>query len=103
MSTDKEPPRKYYHVLGKQTFEELSDGLVRVTDDEGRSGVFRWSGEHVEGELTQCNLHMLSWTGGPTVPKALNYRWPEVPADVNRPSGWPEALEKLLPHQMGRR
>ena len=102
MSLSNQPLRKYYHVLGKHTFEEIGDGLVRVTDEEGRSGVFRWTGEYVEGELTQCSLHMLIWTGGPNLPKELNYRWPEVPADINRPSGWPEHLEKLLPHQIGR-
>jgi hypothetical protein len=102
MSPSNQPPRKYYDVAGKQTFEEIGDGLVRVTSAAGRSGVFRWTGEWVEGDLTECNLHMLSWTGGPTFPKALNYRWTQVPTDINRPSGWPEEYEKLLPHQLGR-
>lgn len=102
MTQSNTPLRKYYHVVGKQTFEEIGDGLVRVTDDTGKAGVFRWTGEYVEGDLTQCNLHMLIWTGGPNLPKVLNYRWGEVPADVNRPSGWPEEFEKLLPHQLGR-
>jgi len=102
MTLSNEPFRKYYHVLGKKMFEEIGDGLVKVTDEAGRSGVFRWDGPYVEGELTEASLHMLIWCGGPRIPKVMNYRWPEVPADINRPSGWPEEIEKHVPHQLGR-
>jgi hypothetical protein len=102
-SSDKRRPmRKYFHVIAKHTFEELDDGLVRVTDQSGKTGVFRWDGRYIEGELTQCNRHMLMWTGGPYLPRELNYRWTEVPVDIARPSGWPEELETLLSHQLGR-
>ena len=95
-------PRKYYYKVDKHMFEELPDGLVRVTDVDGRSGIFTWDGRFVEGELSNCSLQMLVWCGGPTIPKACSYRWPEVPADITRPSGWPEELERILPHQMGK-
>lgn len=88
--------RRYYHVAGKMMFEELGEGLVRVSDQGGKTGVFRWDGPWVEGELTECNLHMLVWCGGPQLPPGFNYRWPAVPADVNRPSGWPEGLDQVL-------
>jgi hypothetical protein len=102
MSLRNDPPlRKYRHVANKQLFEELGDGLVRVTTDEGKSGVFRWNGPWVEGELTECNHNMLIFCGGPTLPKACNYRWSEVPEDVNRPSGWPEELERILHYHLG--
>jgi hypothetical protein len=81
--------------------EEVGDGLVKVTDESGRWGIFRWDGPWVEGEVTQCNLHMLIWCGGPRLPKEMNYRWPEVPADTTRPSGWPENIEKHVKHQLG--
>lgn len=96
MNDANEPLRKHYHVLGKQTFEEVGDGIVRVTDLEGRWGLFRWTGEYIEGELTQCSQQMLRWVGGPNIPKECNYRWTEVPADINRESGWPEHLEKYI-------
>lgn len=103
MSADNNVPlRKYRYVAGNQMFEEVEPGKVRVTDAEGRSGLFHWDGRFIEGELTTVNSHMLAFVGGPTLPKALNYRWIELTADVNRPSGWPEELEKLLPHQIGR-
>ncbi|MDB5159704.1 MAG: hypothetical protein JWR50_4411 [Mucilaginibacter sp.] len=88
--------RKYYHVACKQTFEEIGDGLVRVTTADGREGIFKSTGQWVEGELTEANLHMLVWTGGPRLPQDFRYRWTEIPIDISRPSGWPEHLERAL-------
>ena len=102
MSLKNAPPlRKYYYVAFKETYEELPDGKVKVTDKDGQWGIFHWNGPWIEGELTDCNLHMLVWTGGPSIPKECNYRWPEVPADINRASGWPAHREKTLAHQLG--
>ena len=88
--------RKYYYVAHKQTYEEIGDGLVRVTAADGRSGIFKSTGQWVEGELTEANLHMLVWTGGPRPAREFNYRWTEVPIDITRPSGWPEHFERAL-------
>lgn len=97
------PLRKYYYVRARQFFEELESGRVRVTDADGRTGIFSWDGHYLEGDLSVANEHMLVYVGGPTVPKVCNYRWTEIDADVNRPSGWPEALEEAVAHQLGRR
>ncbi len=88
--------RKYSMRVNGQTYEELGEGLVRVTDADGTAGVFRSDGRWVEGDLRQANIHMLVFTGGPMIPQAFNYRWPEVPADPTRPSGWPEVHEQYL-------
>lgn len=89
--------RSYHHHEADATFDELGDGLVRVTDARGVSGVFRWNGPWVEGPLRDANLHMLIYTGGPNIPAEFNYRSnPIVFADINRPSGWPEKLERVL-------
>ena len=88
--------RKYFMRVNGQTYEELGAGLVRVTEASGTSGVFRVNGEWVEGDLRQANIHMLIYTGGPTIPEEFNYRWPEVPVDTVRPSGWPEVHERYL-------
>jgi hypothetical protein len=93
---DGRPWRKYRYGAMKQTFEELPGGRVRVTCDDGPSGVFEWRGPWVEGDLTQANLHMLEWCGGPDLPPELRYRYQNMPVDIHRPSGWPEDLEKLL-------
>ena len=93
---DGRPWRKYRYVAMKQTFEELPGGRVRVTCDDGRSGVFRWDGPWLEGDLTQANLHMLAWCGGTDLPRECGYRYGEVPVDLDRPSGWPSELEDIL-------
>jgi hypothetical protein len=101
-ATNNVPLRKYRYVAGDQMFEEVEGGKVRVTDANGKWGLFHWDGRFIEGELSTVNLHMLRYVGGPTLPKVLNFKWTELAADINRPSGWPEELEKLLPHQIGR-
>jgi hypothetical protein len=93
---DGRPWRKYVHQAALLTYEEIADGQVRVTDGGGRTGIFRWDGRYIEGELTQANQHMLLWCGGPDIPTEFRYQWAEVPIDVDRPSGWPEAIEKML-------
>ena len=101
---DGRPWRKYRNVGAKQTFEELPEGRVRVPGDDGRTGVFDWRGPWIEGELTQASVHMLAWVGGPDLPIELRYRYHIMPVDINRPSGWPEYLEKALgPERTGGR
>jgi len=88
--------RKYYMHLSHQTFEELEPGIVRVTNQDGKSGVFRWDGPWIEGEVRDVNINMLVFTGGPDTPAAFNFRWVKVPADIERASGWPEDIERHL-------
>jgi len=90
------PMRKYFMNLSKQTFEELGDGLVRVTDRDGKTGTFHVDGRWVEGEIRDVNLNMLIFTGGPMLPKEFNIRWGMLPVDPKRASGWPEPQEKYL-------
>lgn len=103
MSDNRPPaPRKYYHTALKHYYEEVGEGLVKVTTPDGKSGIFRTDGRWVEGEVTQANLHMLVWCGGPRLPEECRYIWMQTPIDIDRPSGWPETYENLLPHQMGK-
>lgn len=98
MGNDSKPTyRKYYAVLDKQMFEEIGDGLVKVTNSEGEWGIFRSTGPWVEGPLTQCNIHMLNWTGGNRLSKISNFRWTEYPTDLTRPSNYPADMEKEIP------
>ena len=61
--------RKKQHPLSGALYEELGDGLVRVTK-QGTSGVFRWDGGWVEGDLTYADPHLLIWVGGRSLPPA---------------------------------
>ena len=97
------PLRKCRYVQGKQLFEELGDGRVRVICDDGREGLFTWDGHYIEGELTTTNEHMLRYVGGPDLPRACNFKWTILRAAPDRPSGWPEELEPYVAHQMGNR
>ena len=84
--------RKYYQSATKHTFEEVGDGTVRVTDADGRTGLFHWDGPWIEGEITQANQQMLMWCGGPCLPPGMNFRWTEPPPHMGtkeHPWPWP--------------
>jgi len=85
--------RRWRHPSMKQFFQQLEDGTVRVTGDDGRSGIFHVDGRYISGDLTQASKHMLVWTGQPELPEIYNYRWTLVPVDTDRPSGWPAEFE----------
>jgi hypothetical protein len=86
--------RRWRHPSMKQDFQQLEDGTVRVTGDDGRSGIFQVDGRYISGDLTQASKHMLVWTGQPELPQLYNYRWTLVPVDIDRPSGWPEEFDE---------
>lgn len=88
--------RKYFMNPTQQIYEELCNGLVRVTNSNGGSGVFHYDGRWIEGEVRDANVNMLVWTGGPSMPEPFRYRWGLLPADPERPSGWPEVHERYL-------
>ena len=95
------PLRRWRYPLKKQLFEEVGDGTVRVTCDDGRIGLFKADGTYISGDLTQASRQMLVWLTAPRLPEECDYRWNQVPVDLDRPSGWPERLEKTLAYQLG--
>lgn len=105
MTGSKQPGhlRKWRYPFKKEFYEEVGDGTVKVTRDDGRSGIFTLDGRCISGDLTQANIGMLVWTGSPHLPEECDWCWKEVPIDTSRPSGWPEKLEKTLSYQLGRR
>jgi hypothetical protein len=85
--------RRYWHAAKKHMLEEVGDGTVRVTDAEGRTGLFHWSGRWISGEITQANQQMVLWCGGPNLPPDMNFRWVETPLEMGtkeHPWPWPE-------------
>lgn len=92
--------RKYYHAADKHTLEEIGDGTVQVTDAQGRTGLFHWSGPWIEGEITQANQQMLLWCGGPRTPPEMTFRWVEAPCHMGtkeHPWPWPEKNVPVKP------
>ena len=56
------------HPISGAVYEEVEGGLVRVEDkSRGKEGLFRWSGEWVEGSLTMADPHF-----GQTVPSGAS-------------------------------
>ena len=100
-ATNKPHLRKYRYEAFKQIFEQQEDGTVVVTCDDGRIGRFHVDGRYIEGDLTQANIHMLIWTGGPPQLQQCRYRRGEVPVAIDRRSGWPAELEKILHYHLG--
>lgn len=63
--------RRKQHPMSGTIYEDLGDGLVKVTKGS-ESGVFQCDGRWVEGAVTQADLHMLVWVGGPNLPPRAN-------------------------------
>jgi hypothetical protein len=57
--------RRYVMHMTNQTFEELGEGLVRVTNPDRTAGVFTWQGRWIEGGVRDVNVNTLVYTGGP--------------------------------------
>jgi NAD(P)-dependent dehydrogenase (short-subunit alcohol dehydrogenase family) len=58
---------KLRHPLTRAIYETVADGLVRVTEEGGRTGVFHPDGRWHSGELRDCDPQFLGWVGGPTL------------------------------------
>lgn len=68
------------HPVSGALYEELGNGLVKVEDKaRNKSGIFKWSGEWVEGDLTQADFHFLNYIGGPILPPEKDIFWTVLP------------------------
>ena len=56
---------KMTSALTGAVYERTDDGLVLVTEKDGRTGTFRPDGRHVSGELRYADPHMIDWVGMP--------------------------------------
>ena len=88
--------RRYHMRMTHQDFEELGEGLVPVTNPDGETGIFTWECKWLEGDVREVNVNMLVYTGGPDVDRGFEFRWTRMPKALDRPSGWPESLERRL-------
>ncbi len=58
---------KMRHPMTGAIYERLESGGCRVTETDGRSGVFTENGRWLSGEVREADLHFLNWVGGPQV------------------------------------
>ena len=54
------------HMNQRFLLQENEDGSIRVTDN-GKTGLFKRSGEWIEGELLEADPHLCGWVGGPQI------------------------------------
>lgn len=75
--------RQEPHPLGGTTYSGLGDGRVRVDSDDGsRYGIFTWEGDWLEGDITQADLMMLQYIGGPDMPLDHDILWMMAPPQI---------------------
>ncbi|HEX5064662.1 MAG TPA: SDR family oxidoreductase [Myxococcota bacterium] len=65
---------KLRHPLTGAIYETAENHLVRVTEEDGRSGLFHPDGRWRSGELRDADPHLLGWVGGagPAPPQRRN-------------------------------
>ncbi|HMP55134.1 MAG TPA: aromatic ring-hydroxylating dioxygenase subunit alpha [Novosphingobium sp.] len=79
-SAPQAPLRSDPHPISGALYTELGDGLVRVEDKaKGKSGLFRYDGVWIEGDLTYADPHMLRHVGGPDLPPGRDIFWAFLP------------------------
>ncbi|MCB2074029.1 MAG: aromatic ring-hydroxylating dioxygenase subunit alpha [Novosphingobium sp.] len=72
--------RREPHPFTGVVYEEVGDGVVRVEDPAaGQSGLFKWDGTWMEGDLTYADPHMLYLVGGPDLPPGKDIFWTVLP------------------------
>jgi phenylpropionate dioxygenase-like ring-hydroxylating dioxygenase large terminal subunit len=72
--------RREPHPISGAVYEEVGDGVVRVEDRaKGKSGLFRYDGTWIEGDLTHADPHLLRLIGGPDLPPGMDLNWMLLP------------------------
>jgi len=71
--------RQEAHPYSGMTYQQVEDGRVRVTEGD-KYGLFTWKGEYIEGDITQADINMLRYVGGPDLPADHDIFWSVAPA-----------------------
>jgi phenylpropionate dioxygenase-like ring-hydroxylating dioxygenase large terminal subunit len=72
--------RREPHPISGAIYAEVGDGVVRVEDRaKGKSGLFRYDGTWIEGDLTHADPHLLQLIGGPDLPPGKDLNWMLLP------------------------
>lgn len=97
--------RKEPHPLGKTVYSAIGGGKVRIdSTEDDRWGVFTWEGEWLEGPITQGDLLMLQYIGGPDMPLDHDVLWMLTPPhtyDGSVPLEAPYADMSQIPRIVG--
>jgi len=61
------------HPMSGAIYRVREDGNVDV-ENNGVSGIFRFDGQYVSGEIKQADPHFLLWLAGPQLPPEAHTR-----------------------------
>jgi hypothetical protein len=53
------------HPFTGALYEQTGDGTIKVTESDGRSGVFGRDGHWIDGDVRECDPQLCNWVGGP--------------------------------------
>jgi hypothetical protein len=56
--------RSIRHPLSGALYDLEANGVVRVTRQDGKTGVFRPDGSYLSGDLYFADPHLCGWIGG---------------------------------------
>lgn len=70
------------HAFSGDIYENVGEGLVRVTKKDGRSGLFRTDGSWIEGEVTQAEPSMCLFIGVKDVAPGHDVSYQRTPSVV---------------------
>jgi len=87
---------KLRHPVTGAIYERLEGGRCRVTETDGRSGVFTDLGRWISGDVRDADLHFINWVAGPQLAASGGAALPGIGA----PSGGP-AVPAFLPRAAG--
>lgn len=81
---------RWRHPMNGHIYERAGEGLVTVTDLDGRDSVFTDDAVWIEGPMTQADPHLCKWIGGPMLPGMgdVPLMLPDPPEDVTNVRAW---------------
>jgi hypothetical protein len=56
--------RSIRHPLSGAIYDLTSEGTIKVTASDGKSGIFTANGTYVSGDLYFADPHLCGWIGG---------------------------------------
>ncbi len=79
--------RREPHPISGAIYEEVGDGCVRIKDEaRGKTGLFKWDGTWLEGDITYGDPHMLYLIGAPDLPPGKDIFWTVMPPTDDSPT-----------------
>jgi hypothetical protein len=70
---------KKLHMLSGAIYEAQEEGVVLVTNPDGRSGRFDGEGCWIDGELRESDPHLCLWVGGKQLPASHAVNTKDLP------------------------